>query len=556
MIKSRPMRWFSLYIFPLSLIWLYACSSGTASNADPKAKDISQERFKDHIRVLASDRFQGRMPMTAGESMTIRYLETVFRDYQLEPGNGGSYLQQVPLAEITSYPDTSMQVKGSGRTLSLSGFKDYVIWTQQTKSRVDCTNDELVFAGFGIVAPEYHWDDYKGIDVRDKIVVVLVNDPGFGSGDSSFFNGDAMTYYGRWPYKLEEAARHGAKGCLIIHSDAAAGYAFSNPQNNWKATRLSIDNKDRPENGCAVVGWISTPATQKLMQLAGYDLAAISAEARKPGFRSRSLHLSISTSMQVSVRYAVSQNVIAKITGTKRPNEYLIYSAHWDHVGIGRPDEKGDTIYNGAVDNASGVAGVLEIAHAFKSLPTAPERTVVFLFFTAEEQGLVGSEYYVKHPIIPLSETVANINLDALLTTAPMRDISVVGKGQSELEDYLNQEAEAAGRYVSAELNPAAGGYFRSDHYQFAKAGVPALFATHGYDAVAGGKVVGEKMDEDYIARRYHKPGDAYDSTWNVTGTLEDLQLLFNVGKRIAFEKSWPAWKKTSPFRNMRRKEE
>jgi Zn-dependent M28 family amino/carboxypeptidase len=511
------------------------------------------EGVENHLKILASDDFMGRMPFTEGERKTLAYLEDQYKAIGLEPGNGNSFLQEVPMVEIATEAAPTMDVKSEKSTFTLDGLKDYVIWTERTDEQIALNDEDLIFAGFGIVAPEYNWNDYDGLDVKDKVVLVLVNDPGFGSEDASHFKGNTMTYYGRWTYKFEEAARQGAKGLLIVHDDVPAGYGFWVVQNSWNTSKLYLDTRDKNPYFCAAVGWVSNPTAKKLFEAAGIDWATTISAARQPGFKGMPLNLKLSTTLAVKSKYDKTYNLIGKITGAKQPDEYIIYSTHWDHLGIGKADEKGDTIYNGALDNASGTAGMLEIAKAFKSMKAKPNRTLIFLAVTAEEQGLWGSEYYAQNPIYPREKTVANINMDGVNPYGKMKDIVVVGIGQSDLEDYLNEEAKAVGRYTSPEPNPVAGYYFRSDHFCFAKVGIPALYTHTGIDHVEQGAVYGKQLQDDYVAKYYHKPSDEYDtSRWNLEGAVEDLKLLFNVGKRLAFESNWPQWKAGSEFKAVR----
>ena len=509
--------------------------------------------YENHIKIISADEYMGRKPFTEGETKTLAYLEDQFKSMGLEPGNGTSYLQEVPMVEITTQASSSMDVKSAKKNFSLKGLDDYVLWTERTDETIELKEDDLVFAGFGIVAPEYNWNDYEGLDVKDKIVLVIVNDPGFGSEDASHFKGNTMTYYGRWTYKYEEAARQGAKGCIIIHDDVPAGYGFWVVQNSWNTSKLYLDQRGKDVYYCATVGWASQPAAKKLFEAADIDWATTISAARQPGFKGMSMGLKLSTTLQVKAKYEKSYNVVGKITGTTQPDEFIIYSSHWDHLGIGKADEKGDTIYNGAYDNASGTAGLLELAKAFTSLKNKPNRSVLFLSVTAEEQGLWGSEYYAQNPIYPKEKTVANINIDGINPYGKMKDIVSVGMGQSELEDYLSEEAKQVGRYVAPEPNPVAGYYFRSDHFCFAKVGIPALYTNTGVDHVEKGAEYGKQMQADYVSKYYHKPSDEYDPTrWNLEGAIDDLQLLFQVGKRLSYEKTWPQWKAGSEFKSLR----
>jgi Zn-dependent M28 family amino/carboxypeptidase len=382
---------------------------------------------------------------------------------------------------------------------------------------------------------------------------VMVNDPGFTTGDTTLFKGKTMTYYGRWTYKFEEAARQGAKGCLVIHQTAAASYAFSVVQNAWGKSQLHVDPRGRKQYRCPVEGWITNGATEKLLKAAGYD-SSLFMKANQRGFKAISLNSQVSTSMRVKAVFNTSKNVIAKITGSTAPDEYVIYTAHWDHFGIGKPDAKGDSIYNGALDNASGTASLLEIARAFKQSGVKPARTIVFLSVTAEEQGLLGSAYYAQHPVYPAENTVADLNIDVINNLGKTKDISIAGAGQSELEDYLKTEVEKQGRYIAPESHPEAGHYFRSDHFNFAKAGIPALTTGSGIDDVARGKEAGQKFEDEYNDHLYHQPADEYDpKRWNLDGGVQDLQLLYLVGKRLANESTWPKWKEGSEFKVLRK---
>lgn len=538
----------------LCVVFLAGCTKEARYDPQAGLDTFTEASFENHLKKISSDEFQGRMPFTEGEKKTLTYLEDEVKKMGLEPGNGNSYLQEVPMVEITTETDSVMNVKGSKTLLKLSGLKDYVIWTPRAdKEQINLENEELIFAGYGVVAPEYNWNDYAGLDVKGKIVLVIVNDPGFGIGDSTFFKGNTMTYYGRWTYKFEEAARQGAKGCIIIHDDVPAGYGFWVVQNSWNAAKLHLDPRGKSDYQCEAVGWISLPAAKKLFEVAGIDYADALSRAHKQGFKGESMKLNLSFGMKVKTKYDKSYNIVAKITGAKQPDECLIYSTHWDHLGIGKPDETGDTIYNGTLDNASGTAGQLELAKAFISLKNKPNRTVVFLWVTAEEQGLLGSSYYASNPIYPKEKTVANINIDGINPYGRNKDIVLVGMGQSELEDYLDTEARRVERYVSPEPNPVAGYYFRSDHFCFAKIGIPALYTNNGIDNLEKGPEYGKQALSDYVAKYYHKPSDEYDpSRWKLDGAIDDLKLLFNVGKKISMESTWPQWKATSEFKVIR----
>ena len=530
-----------------------ACHSGNtpAETTDTSMAAFNKDTLAADIKVLASDSFQGRRPFTPGETKTIDYLVKAYSGLGLEPGNGNGYTQDVPLVEISPASTPTLQVHSPKGAIALKNMNDFVIWTEKPDSIDAVDKSDMVFAGFGIVAPEYHWNDYAGLDVKGKTVVVMVNDPGFY--DSTLFKGHTMTYYGRWTYKYEEAARQGAKACLIIHNTAAASYPFSVVQSSNGGVKLHLDTRGNAGYQLTLQGWITEETGRKLLAAAGKDSSLLKA-AQHPGFKAVPLPLQLSGSVKVHEVYNMSHNVVAKITGTKYPNEYVIFSAHWDHLGIGKPDAKGDSIYNGAADNASGTAALLQIARAFKSLPDKPERTVIFLGVTAEEQGLLGSAYYAQHPIYPLSTTVANLNIDVLNTYGPTKDITYSGKGQSTLEDMLADAARTRGRYVAPEDHPEAGHYFRSDHFNFARAGVPSLTADGGVDDLTRGPAYGKQKHDQYTAERYHQPADQYDSTWDLTGGLQDVELVYAIGKRLAFGHEWPEWKPGSEFKALRDK--
>lgn len=543
---------FRKLLYAVPVVLLASCSqNGSSIDREDGLAAFSADSMREHVSVLASDAFMGRKPFTEGETKTIAYLQQQFAAAGLEPGNGNSYLQEVPMVNIKTEAAPAMQVTSAKGSFSLKAFDDYVIWTDKTTPEVSLNNDELVFAGYGVVAPEYNWNDYEGLDVKGKVVMVMVNDPGWNT-DSTLFKGKNMTYYGRWTYKFEEAARQGAKGCLIIHNTAAASYAFAVPQNNFNASRLQLDQRGKEVAKCDVVGWIPEPVAKKLLTSAGLDTNLL-VKANERGAKPVSLNMKLSTSIKVQATYNKSYNVIGKITGTKHPDEVIVYTSHWDHLGIGKPDEKGDSIYNGAYDNASGTAGLIELARAFKSMKTKPERTIVILSVTSEEQGLQGSAYYAQNPVYPAAKTLANINIDELNRFGKTKDIVVVGQGQSELEDLLKEEAEKMGRYISYESHPEAGHYYRSDHFNFAKAGIPALYINNGIDVVGKGKEYGQKIDDEYNEKNYHRPSDQYDAaTWTFEGGIDDLKLLFQVGKRLAFAAKMPEWKNGSEFKAAR----
>lgn len=548
------MRCYNLLFPPLLLmVFFTGCTNKSVSTGSDDVNLFNKDSLARHIKMLASDSFQGRRPFTIGETRTIDYIQSVFAKLKLEPANGDSYFQKVPMVEITVTPDPVMKVQSANGRFNLASHTDYVMSTRETDSVISLSNDEVIFAGFGIVAPEYKWNDYAGINVKGKVVLVMVNDPGLGSGDPAFFKGNTMTYYGRWTYKYEEAERQGAKACLIIHNTAAASYPFSVVQSSWGSSNLFLDIRGKDQYHCSMQGWVTEDAANRLFKAAGKD-SSLKIAAGKRGFKAISLGIKLSTEIKIKSVYNTSQNVIGKITGTKYPGEYIIYTAHWDHFGIGKPDASGDSIYNGALDNASGSAALLEIARAFKSLTTPPERTIIFLSVTGEEQGLLGSAWYAQNPLYPLDKTVAEINMDVIDPYDKTKDVVITGEGQSDLEDYVIDEAKKQGRYIAPEAHPEAGHYFRSDHFNFAKAGVPALDISSGIDVEGKGKEYGKKLKDDYTAQHYHQASDNYDSSWTFASGLKDMEILFLTGKRLAFDTTWPKWKEGSEFKALRKR--
>lgn len=540
----------------IAIIFLFGAfvlNSCTKSSDSSEVETFSESGLEKHIIELSSDEYQGRMPFTEGETKTVAYLENQFKEMGIEPGNGDSYYQEVPLVNITCQADSEIKVEGKGKSFELKGFDDYILYSEKPDPTQILEGSEVVFAGYGIVAPEYNWNDYEGIDVKGKVVLVMVNDPGYGTKDEKLFKGNTMTYYGRWIYKYEEAARQGAKACLVIHNTLAASYPWSVPQNNWNSPALRLDLQGQKEALCDMVGWISEPATLKLLEESGQSKSLLT-DANKSTFNAVSLGLNFSTSLTSKAVYSKSKNVIAKISGSKYPNEYIIYTAHWDHLGIGKADETGDSIYNGALDNATGTAGLLELAKAFKNDKKGPERSIIFLAVTAEEQGLLGSKYYSENPVYPASKTLANINMDGLNYYGKTKDIIVVGQGQNELEDYLSKALEKQGRIIAFEKHPEAGYYYRSDHFNFAKIGIPALYLENGEEVIGQAKGYGAMKNDEYRGKNYHRPSDEYDSTWVLNGAIEDLKLLYQVGKDLSKSPEWPKWKVGSEFKAVREK--
>jgi Zn-dependent M28 family amino/carboxypeptidase len=519
--------------------------------AAPKSGPIDEATYRAHIAKLASDEFEGRKPGTEAEKRTLDYLEAQFRELGLKPKNGKSFLQEVPMVEITAAPDAALKFTSGANVANLKFREDMVIWTKREKAAEAMDASPMVFVGYGVTAPESGWDDYAGLDMHGKTAVILVNDPGFATQDASLFRGRAMTYYGRWTYKFEEAARHGATGALIVHQSEAAGYGWDTVVNSWSTPQLDNATADGNAGRVAVEGWITETAAQQLFAANGMSFADAVKRANTRGFRAEPLQSTATASLRNAIRRTSSHNVAALLPGTKRPHEYLIYMAHWDHLGR-MPGCSGDCIFNGAVDNATGVAGVLAIAKAFTKSRPKPERSIVFLAVTLEESGLLGSAWYVDHPLFPLAQTVAAFNMDAMHFGGPTRDVTVVNIGASELENYLADAARAQGRVLMPEPTPEKGTFFRSDHFNFAKRGVPALYIKGGIDDREHGAAWRQQYLADFTAQKYHKVGDEYSPDADLRGSVEDLSLLYTVGAKIASEQTFPNWNQDSEFRATR----
>lgn len=544
-----------LFLLITLLILVIACQP-TETTDELESVSIDSLDIQKVITTLGGDDYEGRKPFTNGEVKTINYLRDQFVEIGLEPGNGDSYFQEVPLVEITGIPAATMQVKGKdGSNFDLKISEDYVAFTERTQEEVKLEDSELVFCGYGIVAPEYNWNDYEGIDMKGKTAVVMVNDPGFDSKDSTLFKGKTMTYYGRWTYKYEEAARQGAAGVLIIHETNAAGYPWFVVKSSWSGAALHLKSPDGNQSKCAIQGWVTLTVASKLFKASGDKEGRFFERAKSPDFKPIPLGVTVSTSVKNEFRENTSQNVVGMIKGSERPEEYIIYTAHWDHLGIG-PAVNGDSIYNGALDNATGTAGMLAIARAFKKMKTTPKRSVVFLAVTAEEQGLLGSAYYAANPIFPVNNTVANLNIDGMLPFGKMKDLTITGIGQSDLDDYAAEEAKKQGRYILPDQEPEKGFFFRSDHFSFAKIGIPALYASGGYDHMTKGKAYAASKIEEFTTANYHRPSDEYDAdTWELGGMVQDAQFYLNIGVKLANESSFPEWKDGSEFKGIRKRE-
>jgi Zn-dependent M28 family amino/carboxypeptidase len=503
-----------------------------------------------HIRVLASDAFEGRAPGGRGEALTVDYIRTQFERIGLQPGNGDSWVQTVPMVETTADSSTALGITyADGTSETLDFGSEMVIGTTSGEPQVRIEDSEIVFLGYGVQAPETDWNDYS-IDVRGKTVVVLVNDPGFASGDPALFQGERMTYYGRWSYKFEEAARQGAAAALVVHADAAAGYGWNVVQNSWSGAQFNLPASIDPAPRLPAEGWISGEVAERLFAKSGHDFAALREAAGKRGFKPVPLGARMSTTINSTIREGESRNVLGLLPGSERTDEVIVYMGHWDHLGM-NPELEGDQIYNGAIDNATGIAGLFEIAEQFVA-GERPKRSILFLAVTLEESGLLGSKYYTTNPVLPLEKTVAAINMDALYPVGPTRDFVVVGRGNSELEDVLEPIATEQGRVLTPESAPEKGFYYRSDHFNFAKAGVPALYAKGGIDHVEHGTAHGKAWSDDYGANRYHQPADEFDPGWDLSGMVQDMEALYQVGRQLADGETWPNWYEGNEFRAAR----
>lgn len=515
------------------------------------------KRLSEEVKTLSSDAFEGRGPATAGEEKTIAYVVAQMQEAGLQPGGDlkdgkRQWTQAVPLlrAEIKGTPKLSLTVGGKSETLS-QGEQVAIRAATDGSTAVDVKNVPLVFVGYGVHAPERKWNDFDGVDLKGKIAIALINDPDFETGEGDF-GGKAMTYYGRWTYKYEEAARQGAIGLLVVHETAPASYGWATVKNSNTNTMFDVVRDNPRSVHPQIEGWIQRDAAARLFKQAGLDFDALKAQAQKRGFKAVPLKdATFSASYAVDAKVITSHNIVARIEGSQRPDETIIYSAHWDHLGIGLADAEGDTIYNGAVDNATGTAALIEIGRAFAKAPQ-PQRSVVFLNVTAEEKGLLGSEYYSSKPLYPLARTVAVINMDALDPFGESRNFTTSGSAQSELLDALVAEGKAAGMTYVTDRHPEAGYFFRSDHFPFAKRGVPALSWGSGNDWVDGGTEAGEAAGKDYVAKRYHQPADEWDANWTFAGMVHDLPILYRLGNDLANSKRWPQWGTDSEFRAIR----
>jgi Zn-dependent M28 family amino/carboxypeptidase len=517
---------------------------------------FSPQRLSQHVQTLGSDAYEGRGVNTRAETKTVDYIVGQFKAAGLQPGgdvvNGQrQWTQRVPLLQSDLTGDPVVTVQGAGAGMRLTQGNEIAVRSPsngQNQIRID--NAPIVFVGYGVSAPERNWDDFKGQNVRGKVIVVLVNDPDFEGGEGDF-GGKAMTYYGRWTYKYEEAARKGAAGVMIVHETAPASYGWNTVKNSNTNTMFDIVRQNPAGEHTAFESWIQRDTAVQLFKAAGLDFDQAKAAAKRRDFQPMDLKARLSVTANAKVETITSHNVVGLLPGKKYPDETVIYSAHWDHLGIGKPDENGDNIYNGALDNASGISHIIEQARAFAKGPR-PDRSVVFLAVTAEEKGLLGSEYYAANPLYPLGKTVAVLNTDSMGLNGPEKNFSISGTAKLDLLDDLIAEGKKQGRYFTADPHPESGGFYRSDHFSFAKVGVPAISFKPGNDLVNGGTERGEAIAKDYTAKRYHQPDDEFQTSWDFRGQAEDAQLLHQLGERLANSREWPNWSSDSEFRATR----
>ncbi|MGJ8562277.1 MAG: M28 family metallopeptidase [Alphaproteobacteria bacterium] len=548
------MKKLTALILGTALLAVPACKDKTDnSNVKTEPAIASASDIGRRIAKLSSDEFEGRAPSTPGGIAASQYIADEMKAIGLEPmGANGTYFQPVALTETVALPTSALSIsKGGEALLDADQSTNAVFWTKRLKPSVSVTDSDVVFVGYGVVAPEFGWDDYAGLDVKGKTVVMLVNDPGFGSQDDALFKGNAMTYYGRWTYKYEEAGRQGAAAVLVVHETAPASYPWEVVSGGWSGAQYDLVRPDGGASRSTIEGWLHYDTAKSLFAAAGQDYDALKVKAHAKGFKPVPLEgLKLSATINQDVKQTQSRNVAGAVTGTKHPDEYVLYMGHWDHLGIDKTKE-GDQIFNGAVDNATGTSLILEIAEAFVQ-QGAPERSAIFVAVTAEESGLLGSAYYGADPIVPLNKTVAGINIDGVLPVGETKDMIVVGYGSSELEDRLQAIIEPRGMYITPDPKPEAGYYYRSDHISLGKLGVPMLYSDSGVDHVINGRSYGEALAEEYTKERYHKAGDEYDNSWDLSGMENLAEILFELGYGIADSSDWPNWYEGTEFRALR----
>lgn len=550
------------HLLSIAVLGLAACASSDQHGASSAAQHewagppLSEAALVQHISTLSSDEFEGRAPGTRGEELTLDYLERAFAAAGLEPGvtladGTRSWRQETTLVAATLTNTPTLTLAGADGARQYAYATQFSAWTRRLEPTVTIENAPLVFVGYGINAPELGWNDYEGLDMRGKIAVILINDPDFETGDDRGFGGRAMTYYGRWTYKFEEAGRQGAAGAIIIHETAPASYPWAviqsstGPRPRWDVVRAN-----RGADRAGFEGWINNEVAMETFRRAGLDFDQLKSRAQNRGFRAVPMNLTASLHLETSAEQRTTYNVIGVLPGRERPDETIIYSAHWDHLGRCPPVD-GDDICNGALDNATGTAALIELARRFNA-DGQPERSVAFIGLTAEEQGLLGALYYMQHPVFEPRNTVAAINMDGINNLGRTHDIEVVGFGKSEMDDLVTRAAEARGRRVAPDSAPEAGYFYRSDHLHFAQLGIPVLYTSNGVDMVEGGVERGRALNEAYVANHYHKPSDEVTDEWDMSGGVEDLQLLYAVGRGLADSEAWPQWRENAEFRAAR----
>lgn len=534
-----------------------ALPKGTALPPPPEAgaqPDVPVDLMKEVTRRLSADDFEGRAPSTATEPRVLDYIIAQFKAAGLQPGNKGEWLQAVPTVEITAQNHTPLTIGGPSAQLSFKPGEDFVAVSYRVTPRTRIANSELVFVGYGINAPELGWNDYAGVDMKGKTAVILVNDPDYAmKGEEGLFRGRRMTYYGRWTYKFEEAARQGATAALIVHDTFPAAYGWNVVNSSWTGAQYSVQTPNDAMDQTMANGWVQKPVAEAIFKAAGKDLAALTRAAQTKGFKAVPLGLTAGLGFDNAIRRSTSSNVVGILPGTSRPDEVVLYSAHWDHLGRCTADKTGDDICNGAVDNADGVAAITAIAK-MNAEAGAAERSQVFVALTLEESGLLGSEYYAANPIYPLDHTVGGVNVDALLPTGRAKSYTQTGGDKSELGDIYLKALAARGLSDVPEDHPEHGGYYRSDHFSLAKRGVPMFNVGRSNDLASGGTVAGEKAAQAYNQDRYHGPADEYSEDWDWSGIAQDVELFYALGRELADGTTWPNWRKGDEFRAIRDK--
>ena len=525
----------------LSIFFIFSCTTENTNS-----KTIKNLHYL--IKELSSDEMQGRNPGTEGAKITKNFIASEFKKNGLTPLDK-TFFQEVPAVSSLVVDKSFFTISFRDQDKKFDYGSEVVFWSKRNKGEQIIRSSDLVFVGYGIVAPEYKWNDYAGVDVKGKTVVMLVNDPGFDTGKLRLFNGSAMTYYGRWTYKFEEAARQGAAAAIIIHEENAAAYPWSVVENSWTGPQLDLQRKNLGIDRCILESWISLESANNILEFTGFDYLTLKEFALDRNFQAFTLKgLKLTATIKSDINYFSSHNLIGFKKGTINPDEFIIFMAHWDHLGL--TDEGKDKIYNGAVDNATGVAGIIELARLFKNIDT--DRSLIFLATTLEESGLLGSEFFANYPPIDLANVVAGFNFDGILPTGKTKDMAVIGYGASELEELLERQLLKEGRYINPDPNPEKGFFYRSDHISFAKRGVPVLFSDDGFDLIDGGKIAGMEKLYDYTLNKYHAVNDEYDESWNLEGLEQNINTIFSISLQLANSNSWPNWYENNEFRAIR----